>query len=65
MPQPNIITTSCESCDAALTLICEATQGFFGYKTYNEFFCPRCRKRNVALTTGAVLSVRLALPSSR
>lgn len=60
MPEPEITHTSCSSCGSALTLVCEPLQGFWGYRTYNEFFCPRCRKRNVAHTTGAVLSARLS-----
>ena len=39
-------------------MVCEPTEGFYDYKTYNEYFCSRCGKRNVALTTGAVLTVK-------
>ena len=65
MSQPEITETACTSCGAALTLVCEPLQGFWGYRTYNEFFCPRCRKRNVALTTGAVLAARLSDAEAR
>lgn len=58
MPPPEITESSCTSCGTELTLVCEPTEGFYDYKTYNEYFCSRCGKRNVALTTGAVLTVK-------
>ena len=53
-----VVASSCASCGAALTLVCEPTQGFWGYRTYNEYFCPQCTKRNVVLSPGAVLTAR-------
>jgi len=53
-----IVESSCASCGAALTLVCEPARGFWGYKTYNEYFCPQCGKRNVLLSPGAVLTSR-------
>ena len=57
---PEIMASTCASCQAALTLVCEPTTGFWGYPTYNEYFCPRCSKRNVVRSSGAVLSSRLS-----
>ena len=54
-----IVLTSCSNCNAALELECEGLQGFWGYLTYNEFFCPRCKKQNHARSPGAVVSARL------
>lgn len=53
------VASSCSSCGAALTLVCEPTQGFWGYPTYNEYFCPRCGKRNTVQSPGAVVSALL------
>jgi hypothetical protein len=50
----------CAHCDAELELECEPLSGFYGYRTYNEYFCPRCRKQNHARTTGAIVAARLA-----
>ena len=58
MSTNELVESSCASCGAALTLMCEPTQGFWGYKTYNEYFCPQCGKRNVVLSPGAVLTSR-------
>ena len=55
----DIVASTCASCGAALTLVCEPTQGFWGYQTHNEYFCPECGKRNVVLSPGVVLSSRL------
>ena len=55
----SVMLTSCTSCGAALALECAPTQGFWRYRTYNEFMCAKCGKRNVALSPGAVISARL------
>ena len=55
-----MLSTQCAHCRAAVELECEGFQGFWGYRTYNEYFCPRCRKQNFQLSTGAVVSARLA-----
>jgi len=55
-----IVRSTCASCGAALELECEPLQGFYDYKTFNEYFCPKCEKRNVVLSPGAVLKSRLA-----
>lgn len=60
MSANEIVRSTCASCGAALALECEPTPGFWGYRTYNEYFCPQCRKRNVVLSPGAVVTARLA-----
>jgi hypothetical protein len=35
--------------------------GFWGYKTYNEYACPHCRKQNHERTAGTVVSARVAV----
>jgi hypothetical protein len=54
------ITVHCASCRRALELECEGLSGVTGYRTYNEYICPSCRKQNHALTPGAIVSVRIA-----
>jgi hypothetical protein len=51
---------SCAHCGIDVELECAGLQGFWGYHTHNEYFCPRCRKQNHARTPGAILSVRVA-----
>lgn len=60
MPTLTTIPGSCASCGSALELECEGLQGFYGYPTYNEYFCPRCRKQNHVRSPGAVVTVRVA-----
>ena len=48
-----------------MELECEGLQGFWGYLTYNEYFCPHCRKQNHALSTGAVVATRAAASDGR
>jgi hypothetical protein len=52
------IRSSCAHCGCALEIECKGFVGFWGYDTYNEYFCPCCRKQNHAHSTGAVVSVR-------
>jgi Zn finger protein HypA/HybF involved in hydrogenase expression len=59
-----ISRVSCAHCRGAIELECEGLTGFFGYRTYNEYFCPHCRKQNHALSTGAVLSARVPADSA-
>jgi hypothetical protein len=53
-------TVECTSCRRAVEIECEGLPGFWGYRTYNEFFCPYCGKQNHALTSGAIVSARAA-----
>jgi hypothetical protein len=56
----HVITRSrCAHCGSAVELECEGLPGFWGYPTYNEYFCPHCRKQNHTRSTGAVISTRL------
>jgi hypothetical protein len=52
------VRIACTSCHRAVNLECEGPPGFWGYQTYNEYFCPVCRKQNHARTPGAVVSAR-------
>jgi hypothetical protein len=52
------VSIACASCHRGVNLECEGPPGFWGYQTYNEYFCPFCRKQNHALTLGAVVSTR-------
>jgi hypothetical protein len=51
-------TVHCASCRRAVALECEGLSGVASYRTFNEFFCPYCRKQNHALTPGAIVSAR-------
>jgi hypothetical protein len=53
----------CEHCAAAVELECQGLPGFWGYETFNEYHCPRCRKRNLVRSPGAVISARMAVDS--
>jgi hypothetical protein len=48
----------CASCGGEVELECEPLQGFWGYRTYNAYFCPYCRKQNHVLSSGAVVRAR-------
>jgi hypothetical protein len=37
-------------------LSCEGLGGTVMYPTYNEYFCPYCRKQNHARTSGHIVS---------
>jgi phage FluMu protein Com len=54
------LNVRCAHCQAALQLECEGLPGFWGYETYNEYFCPQCRKQNHQRSSGAIVSARLA-----
>lgn len=56
-----ILLSRCAHCQAAVELECQGLQGFWGYNTYNEYFCPQCRKQNHHLGPGAVLAARIAV----
>jgi phage FluMu protein Com len=56
-----IVRVRCAHCHGAVELECEGLQGFWGYQTYNEWFCPHCRKQNHARTSGAVVSARVPI----
>jgi len=58
-PAHVLLHVRCTHCQTELELECKGLQGFWGYSTYNEYFCPLCRKQNHQLCSGAVISVRL------
>ncbi len=57
-PPHVILEASCASCHRPLELECEGLQGFWGYQTYNEYFCPHCGKQGHARSSGAIVSAR-------
>jgi hypothetical protein len=59
------LQTRCAHCRGGVELDCEPLQGFWGYKTYNEYFCPHCRKQNHERTTGAIVAARPATAEPR
>lgn len=52
------VKTACESCHRGVLLECEGLPAYQGYQTFNEYICPHCRKKNVQLTPGLIVSVR-------
>ena len=58
-PPHVLLHVRCTHCQRELEVECKGLQGFWGYNTYNEYFCPHCRKQNHQLCSGAVVSVRL------
>jgi hypothetical protein len=52
------VSAACAHCRGAVELACEGLPGFWGYETYNEYFCPHCRKQNHQLTPGAIVAAR-------
>lgn len=61
MPLPVIVRAHCASCHKPVDLACKGYDGFWGYPSYNEYICPHCEKRNVALSAGTILSARGAV----
>ena len=62
---PVLQNVQCASCKGAVELGCEGLGGITMYETYNEYFCPHCRKQNHARTAGHIVSARPGLaPSS-
>ena len=61
MPTPAyvLLHVRCTHCQREIELECKGHQGFWGYNTYNEYFCPHCRKQTHQLCSGAVVSVRV------
>ena len=57
-PVPVIVGARCASCQKPVELVCKGLDGFWGYESYNEYLCPHCRKHNVALCPGTILSAR-------
>ena len=55
------LLVQCAHCRGAVELECVGLSGFWGYKTYNEYFCPHCRKQNHARTAGNIVSARVAV----
>lgn len=53
---PVVLRVQCASCDGPVELSCEGLHGTVMYETYNEYFCPHCRKQNHARTPGHILS---------
>lgn len=63
---PNVhFHVRCAHCAGGVDLECEGLQAFWGYQTYNAYFCPHCRKQNHVLSSGAVVATRAATFSSR
>lgn len=60
-PAPVIQLVQCVHCRGAVQLECAGLAGFWGYKTYNEYACPHCRKQNHQQTAGAIVSARAAV----
>lgn len=58
MPAHVIQFARCASCEGPVELECKGREGFWGYESYNEYLCPHCGKRNVALCTGTIVSAR-------
>jgi endogenous inhibitor of DNA gyrase (YacG/DUF329 family) len=52
------LSVHCAHCGRPVELECAGRPGFWGYETYNEYFCPHCRKQNHERTPGAILSAR-------
>ena len=61
-PSPRRVAVTCDSCRRDVELQCAGIAGTAGYETYNEYFCPHCRKLNRARTPGRILA---ALPAAR
>ena len=57
-PAHVVVEATCASCHRVLDLECAGLQGFYGYQTYNEYFCPLCGKQGHARTPGAIVSVQ-------
>jgi hypothetical protein len=57
-PAHVVVEGTCASCHRLLELECAGLQGFYGYQTYNEYFCPLCGKQGHARTPGAIVSVQ-------
>jgi len=55
------LLVQCAHCRGAVELECVGLSGFWGYKTYNEYACPHCRKQNHERTAGTVVSARVAV----
>jgi hypothetical protein len=53
-----ILRVRCAHCQGGVELECDGLPGFWGYKTYNEYLCPHCRKQNHERTPGAIISAR-------
>jgi hypothetical protein len=60
-PAHVLLRVQCGSCLGAVDLECEGLQGFWGYETHNEYFCPHCRKQNHHRTTGSIVSARVPM----
>ncbi len=53
---PTRLEVHCTSCTRAVELECEGISGVSGYETYNEYFCPHCRKLNQPKTPGHIIA---------
>jgi hypothetical protein len=60
MAEPARVTmlVRCAHCDQPVELESEGLPGFWGYRTYNEYLCPHCRKQNHQLTDGGIVAAR-------
>jgi hypothetical protein len=50
------VRATCASCGREARLECEGLPGFWGYPTFNEYFCPHCRARNYVRSSGAIVA---------
>jgi hypothetical protein len=55
---PALEHVHCGSCKGLVELSCAGLGGTVMYETYNEYFCPYCRKQNHARTPGHIVSAR-------
>jgi len=60
VPIALVMRVRCTSCDGDVELSCQGLGGTVMYSTYNEYFCPYCRKQNHARTPGHIVSAHPA-----
>jgi hypothetical protein len=60
---PVRLIVACESCKRPVELECEGIAGVAGYETFQEYFCPYCRKVNRPRTPGHIIAARAARPA--
>lgn len=62
---PLVQNVRCSSCNGPVELWCDGLSGIVTYATDNEYFCPYCRKQNLALTLGHILSAHPPMSTRR
>ena len=60
-PAHVILRVRCAHCNGAIELECENLRGFYGYNTYNAYFCPHCRKQHHQLCSGPIVATRVPM----